>query len=418
MTLTVEQLRHLPEPYATLCTGDALSEHRDELNQLTPEEMHDLATRLILACPKEDLGDFGHAIEALRRPHDDKTSFHAVLMEAYEVKKRLLSLVDVKNKKPYLLFLEPEFDEELFYNFNGLAIQILADNESNIAEKLALLTPENKRSELEQNLQNQFPDSLFTTKVGHAFAVRRDIDRLLLGDEPYQFFASREFSVDAVIEFKGLFQLINGNESIIAGKLALSTPEAYRSKVAQNINSLAPTGELSQKIRTAFELRRNIDQMLLGTKPELFFERRQGFNEGICLEFPMLFPALLTGKEQDIGEKLAQVADSKVRSDIAQKLERINNAAHDQNNTLRKIASAMTTPKQAIPRKQVAPSLVLSSPSEAKQGEISDTTPSSSDNRRYALFNDQLQKQTPAEKPIAKKDANSTCCDSFCGLFS
>lgn len=409
MTLTLDELRELPEPYATLRTGEALSEHREQLNQLPLEEMRDLAAKLVLGCPQEELRDFGYAIEAIRQPHSDEKCFHAVLVKAFEVKKRLLSLLDSRNTKPHLLFLGAEFDETLFNEFNSLALHVMEDNEAEIAGKLAKFTPEDKRSELKNNLDRQFPESLITTKVGQAFTIRRDIDNLLLSDRPYQYFLSRDFCVDSDVEFPELFQVIIGKESSIAGKLALNTPAEDRSKIARNVNMLAATGEFSQKIRTAFELRRNIDLLLLSKTPETFFETRRGFNEDACLEFSLLFPALLEDKEQAIGEKLSQITDSKIRSDIALKLERINSTALDQNSPFRKIASAMSTPKPFTNQLED-----LLTP---QNSPISRPRHQTSGSARNSLFNEQLRANPLIEKPIVPAAKEASCCSKFCGLF-
>lgn len=404
-------------PYQLLGTGDALAEYRDQLNGLDLESKKNLASRMVLECPLQDLSDFHHAIEAGRLPVDDSQTFHFLLTETYEVKHRLVSLFDSRNSKPHLLILGNEFDEELFNNHMDLALQVLNDNESAIAERLALTTPEESRHQVALNVKGIFPNTLFAAKIGQAFAVRRDIDRLLLGNAPYEFFNSREYSTDSCQEFSGLFRIIEGQESSIAGKLALSTPEEKRTTISRNIQGITPTSdELVLKVRTAFALRRDIDRLLLGAKPEQFFASRE-FSVDNCLEFSMLFPALLKGQEQAIGEKLS-LLDQKTRSDINRKLEMINGTAHDQSSPFRLIAAAMV-PKQEPTQKPCTST-------EAPKVE----PVSSSGTNTHSVFNsilkkpDLIQRRTLLKTPTmatsvedTEKTEDKSCYDQFCGLF-
>ncbi|WP_298623131.1 hypothetical protein [uncultured Legionella sp.] len=346
MGYTAEELRDLEHPYEDLGTGDALAENMAELNSLSPEDQKSLAARLILACPQSELKAFRSQIEAARTPHDDKQTFHAVLSEAYEIKNRILALLDLRNTKPHQLILGNEFNEKLFHNHRQLAIDVLQDNETSIAERLALTTPPENRNQLTLNVRGIFPDSLLAKKIGHAFAIRRDIDNLLLGAEPHQFFASREYNEDACHEFAGLFSTISGHESSIAAKLALTVPKEERSGILRNISGLiSAKDELSRKVSAAFELRRTIELTLLGDKPEQFFSR--GFSADLCNEYSVLFSTLIKSKEAAIGEKLSQL-DEGTRADINRKLEQINSAAHEQSSPFRLIAEAMTPKQDAV----------------------------------------------------------------------
>lgn len=336
MGYTVEEIKNLKNPYKTLGTGDALAEHRDELNLLTFDEMKALASHMVLECPQDELKYFGHAIEAARRPQDDEKSFHSVLQQAYEIKQRLLSLLDIKNKNPHNYILGNEFDDKLFNQFHDLALNVLKDNETTIATRLALTTPNESKNQLIINLTKVFPRSSFATQVGAAFTVRRDIERLLLSDKPETFFSSREFSVD------------------------------------------------------------------------------------LCLEFSALFTVLLKDHETTVGEALALVQSSKMRSDIGRYLEQLNARAHDHQNPFRLIAAAMSpkdSPKQTHLALEMAPPVAAS--------------PRQNASNPNALFNSQeirQRKSTPqsvamAEEssnaaamiPIEENSENQTRC---CGLFS
>lgn len=222
MRYKIEEIKALKKPYKELGSGDALAEHLDELNQLNDQEMRSLASAMVLDCPRDELNQFGHAIEAARRPQDDEKSFHAALSQAYEVKKRIFSLFDPRNANPHKFILDSEFDEALFNNYNELALDVLRDNETAIAQRLALTTPKEDRSRLALNIRNMFPQTVLVTKIGAAFTLRRNIDELLLGEEPEKFFLSnRDFSVDLCLEFSGLFpKLLEGHEKTIGEKLS------------------------------------------------------------------------------------------------------------------------------------------------------------------------------------------------------
>ncbi|KGP63791.1 hypothetical protein EP47_06120 [Legionella norrlandica] len=406
MGLTCEEIKGLEHPYEVLGNGDALAENREELNKLTTEEKLNLATRLILECPPNELRNFAFAMEALRVPTNDSESFHSVLSQAYEVKRRIIALLDPKNKNPHSMILDKEFDEELFNNFNQLAIDVLAKNEATIAARLAETTPSQECSRVSQNINNIFPKSLFAAKVGQAFAVRRDIERLLLGNRPDLFFSSREFRTDACIEFANLFRVIQDKESSIAGKLALHTPAEMRDDVAKKIKSFcAEDNDLTIKVQSAFALRRDIDRFLLGDNPEQFFCSRD-FSVDLCLEFGMLFPELLKGHEYTIGEKLAKL-DAKIRSDISRKLEMINASAHDQSNPFRLIASAMI-PKEELCLK---PTPIVLTSAEATKSE-----PPTSLRNRHVWFQSNPSVGSDSEEDDEEEEKN--CWTNFCGLFS
>lgn len=211
-------------PYQDLSTSEALVEHRDELNQLSPEEMHDLASRVILECPQEELDSFGLAISVLKGPKEEEP-FHTVVTKAHEVKKRVLGLLDPTHESPHDLLMDEEVNGELFIPFKDLALKILENNESAIAGRLALTTPAKSRSQLSRHINNTFHGSELATRTAAAFTVCRDIERFLLSTKPEEFFSSPEFSVDLCLEFSMLFApLLAGHEQAIGEKLALLEP--------------------------------------------------------------------------------------------------------------------------------------------------------------------------------------------------
>ncbi len=420
MGYTVEELQNLKNPYKHLGNGDALAEHREELNSMHLEAKRNLASRMILKCPPGDLKTFHGAIEASRTPHDNKEAFNSILAEAYEVKNRIIALLDPRNKKPHLMILGNEFDEELFNNNKQLAQDVLQDNETAIAERLALTTPKEDRSQLAVNVKSIFPDSELAKKIGHAFAIRHDMEHFLLGDDPHEFFASREYNIDACHEFAGLFTLVAGQESSIAAKLALSTPDKKRSSILQNIRSLAvpSNNELASAIGRAFELRRSID-ILLGNEPEQFFSR--GFSADLCNEFAMLFPILLQGKEESIGEKLSLV-DAKTRAEINRKLEIINCAAHEKTCPFRTIAAAMATQPEDTQKSDTTAEISSPKPVASSSGTNPNSLFNSSNSgpaqRRSLLKTPTVQDSDPEkDEDTTEKSKESSCYKSFCGMF-
>ncbi|RUR20633.1 hypothetical protein ELY21_00680 [Legionella sp. km535] len=415
MGYTVEEIQELQNPYKDLGTGDALATHRAGLDQLSAEQKKELATRMVLECPEGELKSFGRAIEAARVPHADGQTFHSVLAEAYEVKNRIHALLDKRNKNPHLLLLNKEFDKKLFNTYRDLALQVLDNNETAIAERLALTTPSESHDQVAQNVEEIFSDTLFASKINQAFALKRDIDHFLLGDNPGEFFSRSEDSIDSFQEFPGLFKVIEQNESTIAAKLALHAPREQHHIISRSIQNLAPTtGEFTTKVRSAFTLRRNID-FLLGDKPEQFFTSRD-FSVDACLEFSMLFPILLKDHEHNIGKKLS-LLDSKTLSEINRKLEMINGAAHDQSSSFRLIAASIVPKQEPSPAQQSSVEVTVSEPA------------SSTSSNPNTVFQSVLRKRTPelsrsATLAQSSMDSDSDsdnedddCYSKFCSLF-
>ncbi|KTD53558.1 hypothetical protein Lsan_3968 [Legionella santicrucis] len=230
MPFTYEQIIELENPYEQLSNGDALAENAKVLNQLSEEEQKTLATKIIAACPESKFKQYGRHINALRSFEED--GFHAVISGAYQVRHRIFTLLDPRNKTPHSLFLE-EFNPDLFNNFGDLAKEILKGNEQAIAERLALCTPEESRSKLARNVEITFPHSSFATKSKAAFAIRRNVDKLL-GENPEQFFESRDFNKDAYNMFPSMFQtLLKGQEDQIGKKLSgLDSQDAIRRQLS------------------------------------------------------------------------------------------------------------------------------------------------------------------------------------------
>lgn len=169
MTFSKEQINSLKKPYQELGTGDKLAEHRELLADLTPGEQHALATKMLLQCPAKELNDFGYAIKALEHTN----SFHTVLNRAFEIRKKILSLVDPRNTKPYLLFLDKEFEPDFFVAFPELTEALLKHQGEEIAKRFALTTPEVKHGAVVAKMQSVYPSALLL--LGQIKAAYRTI---------------------------------------------------------------------------------------------------------------------------------------------------------------------------------------------------------------------------------------------------
>jgi hypothetical protein len=422
MTYTCEEIQKLDHPYQELGNPDSLAEHHVELNKLNEEQKIDVASLMVLECPNEEMQGFRYVIEAANTTHrDDKDTFYSYLSQAYEVKQRLVALTDLRNKKPHLLLLDKEFDDELFNKFNALAKKVVDKRELSIAVRLAQTTPVINRSQIAKNLNNVFHDTVFANKVNQAFAISRDIERFLLGSNPYEFFKSREFSVDACVEFAQLFNCTKDKESSIATLLAIHTPAEKRSEIAEKVKSISAEGELASRTAAAFALRRNIELYLLSDNPEQFFINSE-FDADLCNEFADLFPALLKGKEQSIGEKLA-CQEPKVLSEISRKLEVINPDATNKDCPFRLIASAMASKKESALK---ASSVSLQIPTVPVTEQVAKTTPSIQDteNRtlqfRNSLFSRASSKpllDTIIEEESDDEEKDESSCSNLCGFW-
>lgn len=251
MTLSVEQIKALPNPYVELGNGDTLIEHREQLNSLSEQEQRAIAVKIISHCPDAKLNELGHAIRALRAPGSQEETFSNVISQVFEIRKRVMSLTDVRNTHPQNV-LGSEFNPDLFAEFKDFSLQQLESKEVDIATKLALSTPEKDRSKLVRNAQIAFPDSVLSTKLGAAFALRREIEHHLLGAQPYNFFISPEFNPESYLEFVELFQLIEDKDDAIITNLA-TTPEIKRSTVLANMELLFPDSILLERTKELFK---------------------------------------------------------------------------------------------------------------------------------------------------------------------
>ncbi|MCW8409096.1 hypothetical protein OQJ13_08945 [Legionella sp. PATHC035] len=238
MVFTYKELIALENPYEHLSDGDALAENAKTFETLSRKEKIAIATKIIAACPEAKFKQYGHHIKALGGLIQEEGNFHSVITEAYQVRQRINSLLDPRNKSPHALFSAKEFNPAPFFQFSALAKQLLDCNESEIAERLALCVPEQERHQIAFNVGIAFPKSILKEKMNHAFLLRRNIEQLLLGDTPDKFFTSRDYDGDGCRMFVNMFRvLLKGREESIAGKLC-ALESVSRSSVKRHLELL------------------------------------------------------------------------------------------------------------------------------------------------------------------------------------
>jgi len=253
MSLSKVEIKTLANHYLHLGNGDALAQNQEALDSFPLKEQREIATGMVLNCPEKDLGQLRGALSAIEPiiPTEENCFYH-VLNRGLETRSKIrgLSLYDKRHKTPHNLLLGIDFSAALFNEFAELSLRLLDKKEIDIATKLALSTPPTERSKLIQNAQNAFPDSLLVTKLGAAFTLRRELDKLL-GDAPHTFFLSEEFDKKSYLEFAELFQLIDDKEDDIAAKMA-STPDVDRDTVLEKMAAIFPGSTLLEKTTALF----------------------------------------------------------------------------------------------------------------------------------------------------------------------
>lgn len=192
MGYNLKEIKQLQTPYQTLGNSDALAEHAKELNQLTIEEMINLATQMILECPNEKLKLFGYAIEALRQPAKETENFYAVLSRAYHVKKFIFALLDPKNKTPHQMILDQSLDENLFKPFKILAFSTLKNNESHLVERLAATTPAEHQTILIERLNRLFFENELILNLETVFLLKKEEKITLISESPNHLFHNKK----------------------------------------------------------------------------------------------------------------------------------------------------------------------------------------------------------------------------------
>lgn len=236
MTYSKNEILGFDNPYEHLNDGDVLAAHQDILDALDDDRKTFLASTMTSKCPPEQLKAFGRALNVLRSQRNSSAdSFHAVIDPLHQVKTRIFGLLDPKNPRPSAT-LEDSLD--LFNEHKIFALHVLKNHEAAIAERLATLTPEERR-ETARLLNAVFPKSVLIQNVSIAFTLQGNIERLLLGAQPEQFFTSRDFNREHCLLFTNLFTAINEDHAQNIGmKLATISAVETRRKVEDGLKLL------------------------------------------------------------------------------------------------------------------------------------------------------------------------------------
>ncbi len=250
MPFTSDELYNLVNPYIQLGNSNALAEHRIELNKLDVEKMKTLAIKMVTDCPQEELVAFQLATEALRSPHHpEQTSFHYILNQALTIKKLIIDLNNPANETPWQIIMN-EFNPARFHPYNEFTLTLLKDQQL-VITRIALTTPAEQRNPVAKKCNTVFPGTAFTTSIHAAFTLQRTIETLLLGNEPAQFFLSRDFNSDTCYKFSALCATLLANkEQLIGEKLAL-LPEIGRAQVLAKLHLVDKTLDTFKKISHA-----------------------------------------------------------------------------------------------------------------------------------------------------------------------
>ncbi|WP_133128099.1 hypothetical protein [Legionella nagasakiensis] len=150
-------------------TSEKLAQNVRILDALPPEEKIDVATNMVLSVAAESLRDFNYAVEALRHPEKDEETFHATISQALEVRQRLESILDLRNRYPHRQFLAPEFNVDLYIKFSSLCSALIETQADRLAARLAETTPVANKSTLARNINLAFGErSLLAQAINEA----------------------------------------------------------------------------------------------------------------------------------------------------------------------------------------------------------------------------------------------------------
>ncbi|WP_419419817.1 hypothetical protein ACNVED_00495 [Legionella sp. D16C41] len=236
---TTEELQTLQNPYKELIEdNDAFAENRDTLEQLNGKEKINLATKIILNCPTNQMRGLSMQLEALRHHGETEQSFHRILSRGLEVRQRIQAMANQANPHPQNNLLDKEFGADLFNEFGRLKIEFVQQELDSIVVNLATKTQDNQIKELTQNIRAGFSDTNLGSALGEALVLRRLLTTLR-GEEPQKAFTSLDFNPDLFHKYPQLVAFyLTGHEAEIAQKLALSNEKAM---VNNSLERLKPT---------------------------------------------------------------------------------------------------------------------------------------------------------------------------------
>lgn len=270
MPYNAQDILDSSNPYDMFDNGDTLAEHRKILDAFSAEEKKTLATKIICGCPQDKLKAFGQTIRSLSSlVPEEKETFYSVISAAHQVRTKIMNLLDPLNKQPNNLFLDESLPD-LFNKFNKLAQNVLEDHETAIAERLALLTPDEHSGLVTKKVGIMFERHSFSETIGIAFTLKHNVKQLL-GKNPESFFMSRDFNVSHWHQFPSLFEGIKGNEEQIGQKL--SQVEDKKLKIIERNLHLLTTGIYDQvnPFKLILDAMQTKKSVVIATHPETFF---------------------------------------------------------------------------------------------------------------------------------------------------
>ncbi|MGQ3889620.1 hypothetical protein ACQUW5_11370 [Legionella sp. CNM-1927-20] len=224
---TAEELRNLPNPYKELFEdNDTLAENRDSLEQLSYKDKLTVTTKMLLACPNNQLRMLSARAEELRHHQEPEDSFHRVLSRGLEVRHRIQAMADQQNPHPQNNLLDNEFNADLFNEFGELKIKLTERELTELVNNLVLKTPDNQIQELSKNIRAGLSETNLGPALSEAFVLRRLLT-LLQSQQPHQAFTSSDFNSDLFHKYPCLVtSFLSGHEAEIAQRLANSNERA------------------------------------------------------------------------------------------------------------------------------------------------------------------------------------------------
>lgn len=240
MEYNSKEIMQLTNPYEVLGKHD-LAPYQPIFDSLSSEDKITLAVKMVSGCPENQLKEFRRKFNALNTFIHEEETFYSVLQGAHQVKSIISAALNDNNRNPHQFLLE-EFNPDLLNRFSELALSTISFNTAFLAEQMALSTPAEQRSKVARNAELVFSESDLAQKINQAFTLRRDIENLLLGELPEQFFTSADFNPRLYPLFSNLFDIIENQIEAIGLKLSQLSDVKTKEKVIECIDQLHTEG--------------------------------------------------------------------------------------------------------------------------------------------------------------------------------
>lgn len=239
---TAEAISLMDNPYIYLIEEESLIENRDILDTLSYSKKVELIQAMVLGCPMRELNNFLRTADALSKPDEEQDCFHATLMRAIQVRKRIHAMADIHHPHPHTLLLGEEFNPDLFNEFTNLTKQLISVNLHQISLNLVKKSPADDFAKLAQNIQIAFASTLLPEKSRNAMLVFKLL-RDLKGDNPLTFIVSPEINPALFEEFSSLVhdELKSYELSIARNLASLPLEEHYSISFVLSLIAPLPT---------------------------------------------------------------------------------------------------------------------------------------------------------------------------------